>query len=158
MQSTATTVEQYLHELDPDRRAIVGAVREVILANLDPAYSEAMDYGMIGYAVPLSLFPAGYNGNAKQALPFTSLASQKNYVSLYLMGLYVGCSDTEETDDMQWFRSAWAASGKKKLDMGKACVRFKKLDDLALDVIGEAIRRMPAQRYLTRYLEVNRKT
>jgi len=157
MQPKAATVQQYLDELDPDRRAIVGAVRDVILANLDPAYSEAMDYGMIGYAVPLSLFPAGHNGNAKQALPFTSLASQKNDVSLYLMGLYVGRSETEETDDMQWFRSAWVASV-KKLDMGKACVRFKKLDEIALDVIGEAIRRMPAQRYITRYLEVIKRT
>lgn len=157
MQSTATTVEDYLAELPADRRVIVETVRKVILDNLDSKYSEAIGYGMIGYAVPHSVFPAGYHCNPKQPLPFASLASQKNYVSLYLMGFYVGCSDTVETDDLKWFREAWEASGKKKLDMGKACIRFKKLDDIALDVIGQAIRRMPADRYISRYLEVTKK-
>ncbi len=150
MQSSAATVDEYLAGLPEARRDALSAVRAVILANLDPLYSEAMSYGMIGYGVPHSVYPEGYHCNPKQALPFAALASQKNYMSVYLMGFYVGCSDTEETADMQWFRAAWAASG-KKLDMGKACLRFKKLDDLALDVLGEAIRRMPAQRYIERY-------
>ena len=136
---------------------MLSAVRDVILANLDPAYTEVMQYGMIGYAIPHSLYPAGYHCDATQPIPFAALASQKNYLSLYLMGLYVGCAGTEETSDATWFREAWAASGKKKLDMGKACVRFKHLDDLALDVIGEAIRRMPAQRYLTLYEQSRKK-
>jgi hypothetical protein len=105
---------------------------------------------MIGYAVPHSVFPQGYHCDPKQPLPFAGLASQKNYMSVYLMGLYCGCNEGEESEDTRWFREAWARSG-KKLDMGKACIRFKKLDDLALDVLAEAIRRVPAQRYLERY-------
>lgn len=154
MHSAAETVDAYLAALPDDRRGLVDAVRKVILDNLDPAYVEIMQYGMIGYAVPHSLFPAGYHGDPKQPLPFAALASQKNYVSLYLMGLYCGSDGQGENDDAAWFRQAWADSGKKKLDMGKACIRFKKLDDIALDVIAEAIRRVPAQRYIERYRQV----
>ena len=146
MQSSASTVEAYLAELPDERRAIVAAVRDTVLANLDPAYAEGMGYGMIGWSVPHSVFPAGYHCNPKLPLPFASLASQKNHVSLYLMGL-----GEPESEDVVWFRQAWAASGKKKLDMGKACIKFKKLDDIALDVIGEAIKRMPAARYIALY-------
>jgi hypothetical protein len=141
MRSQAQTVEAYLEALPADRRACLQAVRKVILANLDKDYEEGMQYGMIGYYVPHSVFPAGYHCDPKQPLPFASLASQKNYMSLYLMCIY---GDTEHTE---WFKKAWAKT-KKKLDMGKACVRFKKLDDLALDVIGEAIRRVPAKAYI----------
>ena len=150
MQSKAATVEEYLAALPEDRRAAISAVREVILANLDLQYAEAMQYGMIGYAVPHSVFPAGYHCDPKQPLPFAALASQKNYMSLYMMGLYCGCNEGGETDDARWFRDAWAQTG-KKLDMGKACLRFRRLDDLALDVVAEAIRRVPVQRYLERY-------
>jgi hypothetical protein len=151
MQSNATTVADYLASLPEDRRHMVEAVRKVIVDNLDSGYSESMQYGMIGYGVPHSVFPAGYHCDPKQALPFAGIASQKNYVSVYLMGVYCGCSGEEESADAQWFRTAWAASGKKQLDMGKACVRFKKLEDVALDVIGESIRRMPAERYIALY-------
>lgn len=153
MQSPASTVPEYLDSLPDGRRAIVEAVRAVILENLDSGYSEAMQYGMIGYAVPHSVFAAGYHCDPAQPLPFAALASQKNHVSLYLMGLYLGSTADKETEEVLWFRQAWAASGKKKLDMGKSCVRFKKLDDVALDVIGEAIRRMPASLYIERYLQ-----
>lgn len=151
MQSTATTVADYIAGLPEDRRHIVETVRQVILDNLDGGYSETIGYGMIGYSVPHSVFPAGYHCDPKQPLPFAGIASQKHYVSVYLMGLYVGCIGDEAGGEEQWFRAAWAASGKKKLDLGKVCVRFKKLDDVALDVIGESIRRMPAQRYIERY-------
>ncbi len=154
MQSSANNVQDYLASLEPGRREIIETVRSVILKNLDSQYGEGMEYGMLAWSVPLSVYPPGYHCKAQQPLPFASLASQKNYISLYLMGFYIGCSDTEETDEVTWFREAWAASGKKKLDMGKSCIRFKKLDDIALDVIGEAIRRMPAQRYIERYEEV----
>lgn len=154
MQSTATTVDDYIASLPDERRPMVEAVRKVILDNLDGGYSESMQYGMIGYAIPHSVYPAGYHCNPKQPLPFAGIASQKNYVSVYLMGVYVGCIGDDEGSEAQWFRDAWAASGKKKLDMGKACVRFKKLDDVALDVIGESIRRIPAQRYIERYQAV----
>src|SRR5262249_41133330 len=146
MQSTARTVAEYLAELPADRRPAITAVRQLVLDNLDPAYQETMQYGMIGWSVPHRLYPAGYHTDPKQPLPFAALASQKNYMSLYLMATYCGCTEDSETPDAQWFRSAWAATG-KKLDMGKACIRFKKLDDLALDVIAEAVRRMPSKAY-----------
>jgi hypothetical protein len=144
MQSKATTVQQYLAELPADRRLAIEGVRAVILENLDPTYAEGMQYGMIGYHVPHSVYPAGYHCDAKQPLPFLFLASQKNYMSLYL-GCVYGHPEGET-----WFRKAWAKTG-KKLDMGKSCIRFRKLDDLALDVIGEAIRRMPVREFISFY-------
>jgi hypothetical protein len=141
MQSKATTVAAYLAELPEDRRAAINALRAVILKNLDKDYEEGIQYGMIGYYVPQRVYPAGYHCDPKQPLPFAGLASQKNHMALYLMCVY-GSENHRE-----WFESAWAKTG-KKLDMGKSCVRFKRLDDLALDVIGEAIRRVPAQKYI----------
>lgn len=145
MISKAATVAQYLAQLPPERRSAIEAVRRVILDNLDSGYAEGMSYGMIGYAVPHSIFPQGYHCDPKQPLPFAGLASQKQHMSVYLMCLY-GNAEHEK-----WFRTAWAKTG-KKLDMGKSCVRFKKLDDLAIDVIGEAIRRVPAKVYIEHYL------
>jgi hypothetical protein len=144
MQSKAATIAQYLAELPDDRRTTLEAVRKVFLKNLSGGYEEGMQYGMIGYYVPHSLYPAGYHCDPKQPLPFAGLASQKNHLSLYLMCTY----GEGETGD--WFREAWAKTG-KKLDMGKACIRFKKLDDLALDVVAEALRRMPAPQWIAHY-------
>ncbi len=141
MISKAQSVEDYLAELPADRRAAIQAVREVILKNLDPDYAEGMQYGMIGYYVPHSVYPPGYHCNPRQPLPFAGIAAQKNHISVYLMCIY-GSPEHEA-----WFRRAWAKTG-KKLDMGKSCVRFKKLEDLALEVIGEAIARVPARKYV----------
>ncbi|MBS0189572.1 MAG: DUF1801 domain-containing protein [Phycisphaerales bacterium] len=141
MQSKASTVAAYLASLPADRRAALEAVRKVILKNLDKDYEEGMGYGMMGYHVPHRVYPAGYHCNPEQPLPFAGLASQKNYMSIYLMCIY------GESEHSKWFAEAWKKSG-KKLDMGKACIRFKKVEDLALDVIGEAIRRMPAKKYI----------
>jgi Domain of unknown function (DU1801) len=141
MQSKATNVEQYLAELDEGRRQAIEAVRKVILENLDKDYEEGMQYGMIGYYVPHRVYPAGYHCDSRQPLPFAGLASQKGYMSLYLMCTY------GHEEHAKWFQEAWARTG-KKLDMGKSCVRFKKLEDLALDVIAEAIRRVPAKKYI----------
>ncbi len=150
MQSKATSVAEYLASLPPDRRAALSAVRAVIRANIDKACVERMQYGMIGYAVPHSVFPAGYHCDPKQPLPFAALASQKGHMSVHLMFAYVSDASGAESGESKWFREAWAKTG-KKLDMGKACVRFKKLDDVALDVLGEAIRRVPARKYIERY-------
>jgi hypothetical protein len=145
MQSKAATVQQYLAELPSDRRAAVQAVREVILKNLDKrGYAEGIQYGMIGYFVPHSVFPAGYHCDPRQPLPFAALASQKNYMALYLMSAY------GDAGEGAWLREAWAKTG-KKLDMGKSCIRFKKLEDVPLEVIGEAIRRVPAKAYIASY-------
>src|SRR6188508_412382 len=111
MQSKAATVAEYLAELPPERRQAIEAVRKVIRQNLDPVYEEGMQYGMIGYLVPHRVFPAGYHCDPRQPLPFAGLASQKGYMSLYLMCVY-GMTETEE-----WFREQWAKTG-KKLDMG----------------------------------------
>lgn len=152
MQSSAKTVDEYIASLPEDRRAAVEAVRRVILKNLDKDYEEGMQYGMIGYSVPHRVYPAGYHCDPKQPLPFAGLASQKGHMSLYLMGLYCGCgfAGDDITEDSKWFRSAWTKAG-KKLDMGKACVRFRKLEDVPLDVVGEAIRRIPPKVYIDRY-------
>ena len=145
MQSQATTVEQYLAELPEDRRAAIAAVRKVILKNLDKDFEEGMQYGGIGYFVPHRIFPAGYHCDPSQPLCYAGLASQKNYMSLGLMCVYGSESHAK------WFRTAWAKTG-KKLDMGKCCIRFKKLDDVPLDVIGEAIRRVSAKKYIEIYV------
>jgi len=141
MQSKAKTVKEYLAELPADRRAAITAVRKVILENLDKDYEEGMHYGGIGYCVPHRVYPAGYHCDPKQPLPFAGLASQKNYMSVYLMCIY----GNAETADR--FRKEWAKTG-KKLDMGKCCIRFKKLEDVALEVIGKTIARVPAKKYV----------
>jgi hypothetical protein len=142
MQSKATTVAQYLASLPEDRRTALQAVRKAILANLDKDYEEGMQYGMIGYYVPHSVFPPGYHCDPKQPLPFAGLASQKNYMSIYLGCVYTG--------EEKWFRDAWTARG-KKLDMGKVCIRFKKIEDVPLDVVGEAIKRTPVKKWIATY-------
>ena len=147
MRSDATTVDQYLAELPVERREAIAALRKVILKNLPKGYEEAMEYGMIGYHVPHSIYPAGYHCNPKQPLPFAALASQKNHMAFYLMCMY------GDTDYEKWFREAWAASG-KKLDMGKSCIRFKKLEDVPLDVVAAAVRKVPVKTYLEFYESV----
>ncbi len=150
MHSKASTVAEYIASLPEDRKVAIEAVRKVVLKNLGKGYSEGMTYGMIGYFVPHSVYPAGYHCDSKQPLPFAGLASQKNYMSLYMMSVYCGCDGGEQTELLKWFQQAWAKTG-KKLDMGKACIRFKKLEDLALEVIGEAVRRVPVELYIKRY-------
>ncbi|MFO0576502.1 MAG: DUF1801 domain-containing protein [Polyangia bacterium] len=154
MQSKPTSVEQYLAALPEDRRVAIAAVRATILKNLDKEYQETLQYGMLGYSVPHSVYPAGYHSDPRQPLPFAALASQKGHMSLYMMGLYCGCSDGDgDNEQTRWFKESWLRTG-KKLDMGKACIRFKRLEDVPLEVIGEAIRRIPARTYIARYEEV----
>lgn len=149
MQSKAKTVDAYLKELPADRRAALETVRKVILKNLDKGYQEGMGYGMMGYSVPHSIYPAGYHCDPKLPLPFAGMASQKNHMSLYMMCHY------GNTGEEGWFRKAWEKSVKagraKKLDMGKCCIRFKKIEDLDLDLVGEAIRRVPVKAYIEFY-------
>ena len=141
MTSNAKTVEEYLASLPEDRREAISQVRKVILDNLPEGYEEGMQYGMIGYYVPHSIYPPGYHCDPKQPLPYTHLASQKNYMSLYLMSIYM------DSEHKRKFIEGYAKSG-KKLDAGKACIRFKKVDDLALDVIAEVIR-LPVSSYIS---------
>lgn len=144
MPSKATTVAEYMASLPQDRREAIAAVRTTILANLDPGIEEGMSYGMIGYHVPHRLYPAGYHCDPKQPLPYAGLAAQSGHMSLYLMGVYF------DPADARWLADAWKKAG-KKLDMGKSCIRFKKLDDVPLDVVAAAIRRMPMAKYVGLY-------
>jgi len=139
MKSKATTVAEYLEQLPEDRRAAVQAVREVILKHLPKGYEEVLQYGMLGYVVPLKTFPAGYLNRKTEPVPYVCLASQKNYMSIYLMSVY---GDAEGK-----FRKEYEATG-KKLDMGKSCVRFKKVEDLPLDVIGRAVAKWPMKGFI----------
>jgi hypothetical protein len=141
VQSRAATVEQYLAELPPERRAVVSAVRDVVRANLPAGYEEAMAYGMIGYAVPLARYPDTYNG---QPLAYAALAAQKSYYALYLT-----CA-TDDPADAAWLAEAFRAAG-KRLDMGKSCLRFRSLDDLPLAAIGEFIGRTPPERFVAQH-------
>ncbi len=144
MQSKATTVDAYLAELPEERREAISAIRGVILKNLPRGYEEGMQWGMIGYYVPHSLYPAGYHCQPEEPLPVASLASQKNHMAFYGLGLYINEAQA------RWFVEEWNKAD-KKLDMGKSCVRFKTLDDVALDVIGRAIKRLPVEQYIEQY-------
>jgi hypothetical protein len=141
MTSTAKTVQEYLANLPPDRRLAISAVRDVILTNLPAGYEEVMQYGMIDYVVPHNIYPAGYHCDPSKPLSYAMLGSQKNHMAIYLCNVY-GHKETET-----WFRKAFAASG-KKLDMGKSCVRFKKVEQLPLEVIGQVIARTPVDKYI----------
>jgi hypothetical protein len=143
MKSTATTVDEYVKSLPDDRREAISAVRKVILDNLPKGYEECMSYGMIGYVVPHSIYPKGYQCNPKLPLPFVNLGSQKNHMALYLMCIY-GDAKTD-----QWFRNAWEKTG-RKLDGGKGCIRFKRLEDIPLEVVGQLIARTPVAGYVAR--------
>ena len=129
MRSEATTVEEYLDDLPDDRREQIARVREVILANLPAGYVETMNWGMISYEVPLETYPDTYN---KKPLMYAALASQKNHMAVYLSGVW-GIEGAEPV-----FKARYLESG-KRLDMGKSCVRFKTIDDLPLDLIGDTI-------------------
>jgi len=139
MKSKATTVEEYLAELPAERRDAMASVRKVILKNLPKGYEEVLQYGMLGYVVPLKVFPAGYLNRKSEPLPYVCLASQKNYMSIYLMSAY--------GDDEAQFRKEYEATG-KRLDMGKSCVRFRNVEDLPLDVIGRAVARYPVKKLI----------
>ena len=147
VQSKAVSVSQYLEELPEDRRIAISKIRDVILASVDDGIEEVMSYGMIGYHVPLRIYPSGYHCNPKVPLPYMSLASQKNHMAIYMMGLYMDPVDTA------WFTTAWRATG-KRLNMGKSCVRFNRVEDVPLELLAEAVQRMPSKRYITIYESV----
>jgi len=136
MQSKARTPEDYIAELPEERQRAISAIRDEINRNLPPGFEETMGYGMMGWVVPHSLFPPGYHCDPEQALPFMGIGSQKNYISLYHMGLY---SDPELR---AWFRNAWEEAGVGKLDMGRSCVRLKKTTNIPLALIGELAAKM----------------
>ncbi len=139
--SNAETVEQYLSELPDDRRAAIAEVREEILANLNEGFVEEMRWGMITYEVPLETYPDTYN---KKPLMFASLASQKNHMAVYLTTIYA------DEEKKQWFEECYKATG-KKLDMGKSCVRFKKIEQLPVELVGEVIKQTTVEKFIGYY-------
>ncbi len=141
MRSEASTVDEYLDELPDDRRDAIATVRDTIMKNLAPGFEEAMNFGMITYHVPLGRYPDTYNG---QPLLYAALASQKNYMSVYLMAAYTA-QDTREV-----FLGRYRETG-KRLDMGKSCVRFRRLDDLPIDLIGQTIGSMDVETFIDVY-------
>lgn len=145
MQSQAETIDQYLAELPPERQAAVGALHALILKKLPKGFEAVMNYGMIGYVVPHRLYPAGYHCDPKLPLPFMALASQKQSVNLYHMGLYA------DPALLAWFQAAHAKASSKKLDMGKSCIRYKKAEDMPLPLLGELTGRMTVKDWVALY-------
>jgi uncharacterized protein YdhG (YjbR/CyaY superfamily) len=145
MQSKALTPSDYIAELPEDRKKVMEQLRKTITENLPEGFQEGMGYGMLGYAVPHSIYPKGYHCNPKDPLPFMGLASQKNFIAFYHMGVY---ADKYLYD---WFVAEYAKRCKYKLDMGKSCVRFKKLDDIPYDLIAELVQKISVQDWIALY-------
>lgn len=145
MQSTEKTPDDYVASIPADRQEIVNELRRTIRKNLPKGFSEEMNYGMIGYVVPHKLYPAGYHCDPKLPLPFMAVASQKNFIAIYHMGIYA--------DDklMKWFTTEFPKHSKSKLDMGKSCIRFKKINEIPVKLIGELAAKMTPKEWITLY-------
>ena len=151
MTSDAHTPEEYIGQLPPERRQVIEKLRQVILEHLPEGFEETMNYGMIGYVVPHSLYPDGYHCNPDHPLPFLNVASQKHHIGFYHMGIY---SDPEL---MEWFRDAYAKVVPAKLDMGKSCIRFKKPEQIPYDLLGELCSRMSPADWIEQYEQAVKK-
>lgn len=145
MQSKATTVEDYLKELPEDRKVAMTELRKVISKNLPKGFKEGMGYGMMGYDVPHSKYPAGYHCDPTKPLPFMGLASQKNFIAVYHMGVYA------DPKLLKWFTDEYPKHSKTKLDMGKSCIRFKKPDQIPFKLIGELASKMTPDDWIKLY-------
>ena len=145
MQSTATTPQAYIDTLPEDRREVINAIRKTITDNLPKGFQESMGYGMLCYVVPHSVYPPGYHCDPKLALPFISVASQKNFVALYHMGIYAN------PPLLEWFISEYPKHCQYKLDMGKSCIRFKKLDDIPYALIGALASKLTPEDWIKMY-------
>jgi hypothetical protein len=144
MQSKAKTVVEYLNSLPEDRQKVMKALRSAIKKNIPKGFEETMSYGMIGYVIPHKLFPAGYHCDPSLPLPFINVASQKNYISVYHMGLYDG-------ELLEWLKGEWTKFSSKKLDMGKCCLRFKKPDDVPIELIGKLVSKVTPHQWIKFY-------
>lgn len=145
MQSTATSIEAYLEEIQEERKEAFTKLRETILQNIPKGFVEQVSYGMIGYVVPHSIYPSGYHCEPKLPLPFIAIASQKNFIAVYHMGIYA------KLELLNWFVNEYPKHSKQKLDMGKSCIRFKKIDQIPFDLIAELVQKMSVQEWITYY-------
>lgn len=145
MRSKAATVKEYLDSLPADRKTAIAELRKVILKNLPKGFSEVMAYGMIGYVVPHSLYPDGYHCDPKQPLPFMNVASQKNFIAVYHMGMYA------DKSLLKWFTGEFAKQAKSKIDIGKSCLRFKHPDQIPYRLIGELAGKIKPKEWISLY-------
>jgi uncharacterized protein YdhG (YjbR/CyaY superfamily) len=145
MTSKAEIPEDYIAELPDDRREVVLKIRQTLLENLPEGFKEQMNYGMLGYVVPHNLYPAGYHCDPKLPLPFINLASQKNFIALYHMGLYA------DKNLLEWFEAEYPKHSKTKLDMGKSCIRFKKINDIPYQLIGALAAKVTPEQWIKTY-------
>ncbi|MGZ5243346.1 MAG: DUF1801 domain-containing protein [Bacteroidia bacterium] len=145
MQYSATTAEDYILQLPEERKQSFNQLRNILLHNLPKGFSETITYGMISYVVPHSMYPAGYHCDPKQPLPFISIASQKNFIALYHMGIYA------DKDLLDWFVNEYPKHSKTKLDMGKSCIRFKKPDQIPYDLIAELVQKISPEEWIETY-------
>lgn len=141
----AQTPEEYIEKLPEERKPIISKLRQILIDNLPHGFEETMNYNMITFVIPHSLYPQGYHCNPKQALPFVSLASQKNFIALYHIGIYA------DKQLLEWFLSEYPIHSKSKLDMGKSCIRFKKMNDIPFDLIIQLAQKMTPQAYISLY-------
>jgi uncharacterized protein YdhG (YjbR/CyaY superfamily) len=145
MQIKASSPEEYIQQLPEERKETMQALRAIIKKNLPEGFEETMSYGMIGYVVPHSIYPAGYHCDTKLPLPFINIASQKNHIAFYHMGIYA------DKELMDWFIQEFPKHSERKLDMGKSCIRFKKPEHVTIDLFGELVSRMSAKRWIEIY-------
>ncbi len=145
MKQEEITVEAIIANIEGERNEAMQQLRKVIKENLDPTFSEGLSYGMIGYVVPHSIYPAGYHCKPSEALPFISIANQKNFIAVYHMGVYA------REDLLLWFQEEFAKLNLGKLDMGKSCIRFKKMDKIPFELLGELCAKMSAQEWISLY-------
>jgi len=145
MQIKADSPQHYVDQLPEDRKHAMIKLREVIKANLPTGFEEMMNYGMIGYVIPHSIYPSGYHCDTNLPLPFMNIASQKNFIAVYHMGIYA--------DDslMKWFLGEYPNHCSQKLDMGKSCIRFKKMDQIPYDLIGKLASKMTSTEWISLY-------
>lgn len=145
MQSKAVTIKQYLEELPDDRKEVMNQLHKAIVKNLSAGFEAIMNYGMISYVVPHSLYPAGYHCKPSDPLPFMSLASQKNHISVYHMGVYA------EQKLMDWLKKEYPKYSNRKLDIGKSCLRFKNPEDVPVKLIGELAAKISVKKWIELY-------
>ena len=145
MQYKANSLEDYINQLPEERQPVIQKLRETIKANLPKGFEEVISYGMIGYVVPHSIYPAGYHCTPEMPLPFMNLASQKNFVAVYHMGMYA------KKELLDWFTAEFPKHSKRKLDMGKSCIRFKNIDDIPYKLLGELASKMTMDEWIGIY-------
>lgn len=145
MQYFVDSIDQYMDAIPEDRKEVISKLREVIIKNLPEGFHEQINYGMLGWVVPHSTYPAGYHCDAKQPLPFLAIASQKNFIAVYHMGIYA------DKDMYEWFVAEFPNHSKYKLDMGKSCIRFKKPEAIPFGLIGQLVAKMTPEQWISLY-------